>query len=84
MRGQRDVMLELGLLAAQIRLLDGVALLLGQQHRLVAHRQRDRAQRQDQRRDGQEYDFLPQLHERPPIRISDPRDFTPPRVLGST
>jgi hypothetical protein len=55
--GQGHVMLELGLLAGQISLLDRGALLLGQQFGLVAHGQRDRAQRQDQRRDGQENDF---------------------------
>ena len=62
MAGQGHVMLELGLLAGQVRLLDGGALLLGQGNRLVPHGKRDGAQGEDERRDGQEDDFLSEFH----------------------
>ena len=62
MAGQGHVMLEFGLLAGQVGLLDGGALLLGQGNRLVPHGKRDGAQGEDERRDGQEDDFLSEFH----------------------
>jgi hypothetical protein len=60
--GERDVVLELDLLAGQVGLLDGFALLAGQSDGLMPHEQGNRAQRQDQRRDREEDDLLPELH----------------------
>ena len=55
-------MLEFGFLAGQVGLLDRGALLLGQGDRLVPHGKRDGAQGKDERRDGQEDDFLSEFH----------------------
>lgn len=53
---------EFGFLACQVSRFDGRALLLRQLDRLVADRECDREQRQDQWCDGQQDDFLSKLH----------------------
>ena len=83
MAGQGHVMLEFGFLAGQVGLLDGGALLLGQGIRLVPHGKSDGAQGQDQRRDGQENDFLSEFHGLARTPVASMRvergDFTSPR-----
>ena len=58
MRRQLDVVLEFGLLARQVGLLDGGVLRVRQRDRLLPHERRDGAQGHDQRDDRQENKFL--------------------------
>src|SRR5687768_4795530 len=59
---QREIAPELVLLAGEIRGLDHFALLLGQSGRLAIDHEGDRAEHQQERRQGQQNEFSPELH----------------------